>query len=75
MADSTTSSAAHLSPMPVGRDTGGPEIAWRPSPDYLERSRLRRFMAAHRVASCRARRIAWYAWEASESARDTPLLY
>src|SRR5439155_13248311 len=46
MADTTTPRAAHLSPMPVGRDTGGPEIAWRPSPDYLERSRLRRFMAA-----------------------------
>ncbi|HEX5503121.1 MAG TPA: AMP-binding protein [Thermomicrobiales bacterium] len=38
-------------PMPVGRDTGGAEIAWRPSPAYLERSRLRRFMAAEGVAS------------------------
>ncbi|HET8630561.1 MAG TPA: AMP-binding protein [Thermomicrobiales bacterium] len=38
-------------PMPVGHDTGGPEIAWRPSAAYLERSRLRRFMAAQGVAS------------------------
>lgn len=32
--------------MPVGHDNGGGEIVWRPTEEYLERSRLRRFMAA-----------------------------
>ncbi len=37
-------------PMPVGRD-GGAEIVWRPGDAYLERSRLRRFMAHHGIGS------------------------
>ncbi|MDP9371945.1 MAG: AMP-binding protein, partial [Chloroflexota bacterium] len=32
--------------MPVGRDSGSDEIAWRPTPDYLERSRLLQFMSS-----------------------------
>lgn len=37
--------------MPVGHDTGGAEIVWRPSADYLERSRLRQFMAREGIGS------------------------
>ena len=37
--------------MPVGHDDGGAEIVWRPSADYLERSRLRRFMVAQGIGS------------------------
>ena len=37
--------------MPVGHDTGNAEIVWRPNADYLERSRLRRFMAREGIAS------------------------
>jgi acetyl-CoA synthetase len=37
--------------MPVGHESADPEIVWRPGPEYLERSRLRRFMAAQGIAS------------------------
>ncbi len=37
--------------MPVGRDSDSAEIVWRPSAEYLERSRLRRFMAAQGIGS------------------------
>ncbi|MGI8688931.1 MAG: AMP-binding protein, partial [Thermomicrobiales bacterium] len=37
--------------MPVGHDTDSAEIVWRPSEAYLERSRLRRFMAHEGIAS------------------------
>ncbi len=38
-------------PMPVGHDNASPEIVWRPSAEYLERSRLRRFMVAQGIDS------------------------
>ncbi len=34
---------------PVATESTAPEIAWRPSPAYLERSRLLRFMRAHGI--------------------------
>ncbi|HUS17213.1 MAG TPA: AMP-binding protein, partial [Chloroflexia bacterium] len=37
--------------IPVAQDSDSPEIAWRPSPAYLERSRLRRFMEQHGIGS------------------------
>ena len=37
--------------MPVGHEGEDPAIVWRPGPEYLERSRLRRFMAAQGIAS------------------------
>ena len=37
--------------MPVAHDSGSAEIVWRPSAEYLERSRLRRFMAAQGIGS------------------------
>jgi acetyl-CoA synthetase len=36
---------------PVGRDTGSPGIAWRPTRRYLQRSRLGRFMRRHGIGS------------------------
>ncbi len=30
-------------------DNDSPEIAWRPTPEYVERSRLRRFMLRHGI--------------------------
>ncbi|MGI8586354.1 MAG: AMP-binding protein [Chloroflexia bacterium] len=40
-----------ISPIPVGHDSGSPEIAWRPSQAYFDRSRLLRFMQRHGIAS------------------------
>ena len=37
--------------MPVGTDSGSEEIVWRPSREYLERSRLLRFMRAQGIAT------------------------
>src|SRR5438045_1504648 len=37
--------------VPVARDSGSPEIVWRPDQAYIERSRLRRFMEQHRLGS------------------------
>ncbi|HEY7123909.1 MAG TPA: AMP-binding protein [Ktedonobacterales bacterium] len=34
---------------PVAGESASPEIAWRPSPAYLQRSRLLRFMRAHGI--------------------------
>jgi acetyl-CoA synthetase len=42
----------HASPLPVppaAGESASPEIAWRPSPAYLQRSRLLRFMRAHGI--------------------------
>lgn len=36
---------------PVAHDNGSPEITWRPTPAYLERSHLRRFMQEHGIQS------------------------
>ena len=58
-----------LAPIPVAQDSNSPDIAWRPSPAYLERNRLRRFMARHDIASVAelvdrsAADIAWF-WDA-----------
>jgi acetyl-CoA synthetase len=38
-------------PIPVAQDSDSPDIAWRPGPAYIERSRLRRFMERHGIAS------------------------
>src|SRR5438105_3235637 len=38
-------------PIPLARDSASPEIVWRPTPEYVERSRLRRFMARHAIDS------------------------
>ncbi len=35
---------------PVARDSDSPDIAWRPGPAYLERSRLLRFMRAQGIS-------------------------
>ena len=40
-----------MATMPVGHDDGSAEIVWRPSDAYLERSRLRRFMAREGIGS------------------------
>ena len=34
---------------PVATESAAADIAWRPSPAYLERSRLLRFMRAHGI--------------------------
>jgi acetyl-CoA synthetase len=58
-----------LAPIPVAQDSNSPDIAWRPSLAYLERNRLRRFMARHDIASVAelvdrsAADIAWF-WDA-----------
>jgi acetyl-CoA synthetase len=58
-----------LPPIPVAHDSDSPEIAWRPSPAYIERSRLRRFMERHGIAAVAelmdrsTRDIAWF-WDA-----------
>ncbi len=59
------SAPAGASPIPVGQDSDSPAIAWRPSPAYIERSRLRRFMERHgigTVAELLARSTADIAW-------------
>ena len=40
--------------MPVGHDSGAPEIVWRPTPEYLDRSRLLHFMQEQGIASFEA---------------------
>src|SRR5437868_1355389 len=35
----------------VAGDSGSPDIAWRPSPSYIERSRLRLFMEHRGISS------------------------
>jgi acetyl-CoA synthetase len=56
-------------PIPVAQDSNSPDIAWRPSPAYIERSRLRRFMDRHGIASVAelmdrsTSDIAWF-WDA-----------
>src|SRR5580765_4155526 len=40
----------HNSP-PVARDDGSPDIVWRPTPNYIERSRLHRFMQRLDISS------------------------
>jgi acetyl-CoA synthetase len=53
----------------VALDSNSPDIAWRPSPAYIERSRLRRFMDRHGIASVAelmnrsVADIAWF-WDA-----------
>jgi acetyl-CoA synthetase len=60
---------AEMLPIPVGQDNGSPEIVWRPSAAYIERSRLRRFMARHGIESVptlierAGRDVAWF-WDA-----------
>src|SRR5438477_8826199 len=44
-------SASNTGPIPVARDSGSPDIVWRPSKEYIERSRLRRFMEHHGIGS------------------------
>lgn len=54
----------------VAQDNGSNEITWRPTPAYLERSRLKRFMEAHNIGTYEqliARSIndlEWY-WDAT----------
>jgi acetyl-CoA synthetase len=56
-------------PIPSARDSGSPDIVWRPDAAYMERSRLRRFMERHGIGSFEelldrsAREIEWY-WDA-----------
>ncbi|GIV95716.1 MAG: acetyl-CoA synthetase [Herpetosiphonaceae bacterium] len=40
-----------ISALPVARDSDSPEIVWRPTPFYVERSRLRRLIVRERLAS------------------------
>ncbi len=60
---------AEMLPIPVGQDNGSPEIVWRPSPAYIERSRLRRFMARHGIETVgellnrSVEDVAWF-WDA-----------
>jgi acetyl-CoA synthetase len=42
----------HNSP-PVAADSGSPDIVWRPTPAYIDRSRLHRFMLDHDLPSIR----------------------
>src|SRR5947209_6180694 len=42
---------ADTNPFPFAQDNGSPDIVWRPTPAYIERSRLRRFMDAHGIGS------------------------
>ncbi len=44
--------------IPVARDSGSPDIAWRPTPFYVERSRLRHFMDRQGISSV-AELLAW----------------
>ncbi len=46
-------------------NTAAPDVAWRPTPEYVERSRLRRFMRAAGVASYDA----LLSWAAADPAR------
>lgn len=65
-------------PMPVGRDTGTMEIAWRPSPADFARSRLQRFMDQHGLASFEAllaRAAADPAWFWDATVRDLDLQF
>ena len=80
--EQTSASVEHersiSAPMPVGRDSGSAEIAWRPSPEYLERSRLRRFMAAQGIASFEellARAAADPEWLWDATVRDLDLQF
>ena len=38
-------------PLPFAHDTRSPDIVWRPTAEYIERSRLQRFMARHGIES------------------------
>ena len=80
--EQTSASVEHersvAAPMPVGRDGDSAEIAWRPSPEYLERSRLRRFMAAQGIASFEellARAAADPEWFWDATVRDLDLQF
>ncbi len=61
-----TAPANHI---PIARDSSSPDIVWRPSPAYIERSRLRRFMERYGIGSIgelverAARDVAWF-WDA-----------
>jgi acetyl-CoA synthetase len=69
-----TSSSA--SDFPVGADYGSTEIVWRPSAEYIERSRLRRFMERVGVESFAAligRAAADPAWFWDAVVRDLDL--
>src|SRR5919204_4659261 len=56
-------------PIPFARDHGSPGIVWRPGSEYVERSRLRRFMERHGIGSFEellrrsTQEIEWY-WDA-----------
>jgi hypothetical protein len=69
-AEPLTAGHGHERSIPVGRDTGSPDIVWRPTPFYLERSRLGRFMRRHGMGSVdellrrSASDIEWF-WEAT----------
>ncbi len=58
-----------LTPLPFAHDSGSPDIVWRPTAEYIERSRLRRFMDRHGIASVAelmnrsVADIAWF-WDA-----------
>ncbi len=68
-AEPLTAGDGHERSLPVGRDTGSPGIVWRPTPFYLERSRLGRFMRRHGTGSVdellrrSASDVEWF-WEA-----------
>jgi acetyl-CoA synthetase len=56
----------------------GDEIAWRPNETYLERSRMRRFMARHGIVTydeLLARAVANPAWYWGAVAEDLPLIW
>src|SRR5947209_20357329 len=54
--------------IPVGQDAPG--VAWRPTPEYIERNRLKRFMDRHGIGSVEellqrsTADIAWF-WDAA----------
>ena len=54
---------------PIAQDGDSPDIVWRPTPEYIKRSRLKWFMDAHGIGSVAelvARStadVAWF-WEA-----------
>jgi acetyl-CoA synthetase len=54
-----------LTPLPFAHDSGSPDIVWRPTAEYIERSRLRGFMARHgieTVGELLERSVADVAW-------------
>ena len=62
--------------LPVGADNGSSEIVWRPTPEYIERSRLRGFMERGGVESFAAlveRAAADPAWFWDAVVRDLDL--